>query len=176
MQKFGLNSPGSIYRYIKTLEKKGVLTTEKQGHRSILPLVEKDEFISKNALEVEIPFIGNLSIGYPLEIYEKPQMIAAPSFMVHSPEETYALQIQGDTLKDEGIFDGDLILIEAREEIHPGEIALGLINHKDTFLRRYFPEGQNIRLESESKEHPPLTVRAEHVTVQGVLIGLLRIY
>ena len=84
--------------------------------------------------------------------------------------------MQGDTLQDEWMQDGDLLLIEARQDIQPGEIILGLINQNDTVLKRYYPEGQYIRLESQHPHVSSLTVRNEHISIQGVLIGLLRIY
>ena len=76
----------------------------------------------------EFPLIGNLSVGYPLELFIQPQMIPIPAFMVHSADATYVLQMQGDSLLEEGIWDGDLLLIEAKQDIQAGEMILGLIN------------------------------------------------
>jgi repressor LexA len=72
--------------------------------------------------------------------------------------------------------DGDLLIIEARQDIQPGEIILGLINQTDTILKRYYPEGQYIRLESQQIHIPALIVRCEHIIIQGTLMGLIRMY
>jgi repressor LexA len=174
MQHFDFTSPASVYKHIRTLLRKGVLTAEKNAHRSLLPIQTRQPL--KELIEIQLPLIGNISVGYPLELFVQPQMLAVPSSLVQTPENTYILQTQGDALQDEWIQDGDLLLIEARQDIQPGEITLGLINQHDTVLKRYYPEGQNIRLESQNPNVPSLTVRYEHIVIRGVLVGLLRMY
>lgn len=174
MQHFALTSPGSVYKHIHALIKKGALTTDKNSYRSLMPIQIPQPM--KESHEVQLPLIGNLSVGYPLELFIQPQMIAVPSSFVHASDQTYILQTQGDSLQDEWIRDGDLLLIEAKQDIQPGEVILGLINQHDTVLKRYYPEGQSIRLESQHPYLPTLTVRCEHILIQGVLIGLLRNY
>jgi repressor LexA len=174
MDHFDLNSPGSVYKHIRTLQRKGVLIADKHCHRSLLP-VQQSQSVPQS-FDIQLPLIGNLSIGYPLELFVHPQMLTVPSSLVHAAENTYILQVQGDSLLDEWIQDGDLLLIEARQDIDPGEIILGLINQNDTVLKRYYPEGQNIRLESQQLHIPSLTVRYEHIQIQGVLVGMMRMY
>lgn len=174
MHHFDLTSPGSVYKHIRMLQRKGVLTADKHSHRSLMPT--QTSKVIKESSDIQLPLIGNLSIGYPLELFIQPQMITVPSSLVHMPNNTYVLQIQGDSLQDEWMQDGDLLLIEARQDIQPGEIILGLINQNNSILKRYYPEGQYIRLESQQSEVPSLTVRYEHISVQGVLVGLIRIY
>jgi repressor LexA len=174
MQHFDLASPGSVYKYIRTLQRKGALTADKYSHRSLMPI--ENPKIIKESTDIQLPFIGNLSIGYPLGLFIHPQTIAVPLSLVHAPDNTYILQVQGDALLDEWMQDGDLLLIEARQDIQPGEIILGLINQNDTVLKRYYPEGQYIRLESQQSQIPSLTVRYEHIQIQGVLVGMIRMY
>lgn len=177
MEHFDFTSPGSVYKHIHTLKRKGVLTAEKSSHRSLLPVQTPQQAKElKESTEIQLPLIGNISAGYPLELFVRSRMVAVPTSLVQAPEHTYILQTQGDALQDEYIQDGDLLLIEARQDIQPGEIILGLINQHDTVLKRYYPEGQNIRLESQHPHVPSLTVRYEHILIQGVLVGLLRIY
>lgn len=174
MDHFQLTSPGSIYKHIRNLQKKGALSADKYSHRSIQPTQPIKSL--KTSSETQIPLIGNLSIGYPLELFIDPQMIAVPPSLLHTPDNTYILQVQGDALRDERMQDGDLLLIEVRQEIQPGEMILGLINQTDTVLKRYYPEGQYIRLESQEENVRSLIVRSEHIVIQGALIGLLRMY
>lgn len=174
MQHFNMTSPGSVYKHIRTLQRKGALAAEKHSHRSLKPIQEIEP--AKEFSTIKIPLIGNLSVGYPLELFIQPRMIVVPPTLIHTPENTYILQVQGDVLQDEWIQDGDLLLIEARQDIHPGEIILGLINQTDTVLKRYYPEGQYIRLESQQIHVPSLIVRSEHIVIQGALVGLLRTY
>lgn len=174
MEHFELTSPGSVYKHIRTLQRKGVLAADKHSHRSLMPIQSPKP--AQDSSNIQLPLIGNLSVGYPLELFMHPQTLAVPLYLVLAPENTYILQVQGDALQDEWIQDGDLLLIEARQDIQPGEIILGLINQNDTVLKRYYPEGQYIRLESQHAQIPSLTVRDEHISIQGVLVGLLRMY
>jgi len=174
MTHFDFTSPGSVYKHIRTLQRKGVLTADRKSHRSLMPIQAPTTI--QESTDVQIPLIGNLSVGYPLELFVHPQMIAVPPSLIQAPNNTYILQVQGDDLLDEWIQDGDLVLIEARQDIQPGEIILGLINQNDTVLKRYYPEGQNIRLESQQSQIPPLTIRYEHIQIQGVLVGMMRMY
>lgn len=174
MHHFDFTSPGSVYKHVRTLQRKGVLTSDKSSHRSLMP-IETPKSV-KESTDIQLPLIGNLSVGYPLELFIHQQMISIPPSLAHAPDNTYILQVQGDALLDEWIQDGDLILIEARQDIQPGEMILGLINQNDTVLKHYYPEGQNVRLESQQSQVPSLTVRYEHIQIQGVLVGLIRMY
>lgn len=174
MEHFAFSSPGTVYKHLRTLQQKGAITTEKNSHRSITPI--ESIRINEKPPEIELQLIGNLSAGYPLELFVRSKTIAVPSSLVHEPDNTYILQVQGDALHDEWIQDGDLILVEARQDIQPGEMILGLINQHDTVVKRYFPEGNNLRLESRHPKQKPLIVRHAHIAIQGVLVGLLRLY
>jgi repressor LexA len=174
MERFAFRSPGSVSKHLHALKKKGAIVADKQSHRSILPVQQALQV--KQTTDIQLPLIGNLTIGYPLELFERPQWIAVPAYLAPIPTHTYLLQVHGDSLMEEWILDGDYLLIEARQEIEPGEIILGLINQHDTVLKRYYPEGQYIRLESQHPQFQPLTVRLEHISIQGVMTGLFRIY
>lgn len=174
MQNFAFTSPGSVYKHIRTLKRKGVLTADAHSHRSLMPIIPPQTH--QETTELKLPLIGNFSAGYPLELFVRTQTLAIPPSLVHDPENTYILQVQGDALQEESIQDGDFLLIEARQDIQAGEIILGLINQQDSVLKRYYPEGQYIRLESQHPLHPALTIRHEHIVIQGVLVGLLRLY
>ncbi len=172
MDHFSLASPGSIYKYIRTLKRKGALSAEKKCSRSLSLTEPRKQAEVKS--EIELPLIGNVAAGYPIELFVKSQMLAIPLSMVHNPENTYLLRTQGDSFQDVFIQDGDLILVEARQEVQAGETILGLINQHDSIIKKYYPDGQHIRLESISQ--PPLTLHSEHIFIQGVLVGLLRAY
>lgn len=174
MHHFALTSPGSIYKHIRTLQRKGALTADKYSHRSLALAQNLKEM--KTSSDIQLPLIGNLSIGYPLELFIHPRMVAVPNSLVHTPEHTYILQVQGDALQEEGILDSDLLLIESKQDIQPGETILGLINQQDTVLKHYYPEGQYLRLEGRKPETPSLIIRNQHIAIQGVLTGLIRIY
>ena len=148
MQKFALASPGSVYKYIKVLTRKGVLTTEARCSRSMQVLAAPVPVSDR----LHLPLIGIISAGYPLEIFMQTQTLEVPSSFVPTPENTYILQVRGDGLRDEFMQDGDLLIVEARSDVEAGELILGLINQHDAIVRRYYPEGPHVRLESQNPQ------------------------
>lgn len=175
MQKFGFSSLGSVYKHVHVLKRKGVLLSEKQCSRSLSP-VEKAQDKKEHGREITLPFIGYLAAGRSIETFPQVQTIAVPHFLVPSSENTYVLRAKGDSLIEELIADGDLLIVEARHEAHPGETVLALINHSDTFIKRYFPEDHYVRLESRTTHQHPLMIRYDDLIIQGVVIGLTRLF
>lgn len=171
---FQLSSLGSVTQYIGILEKKGALRKKKQCHRSLEPFFNEHE--KKQQILHNIPWIGNLSIGYPLELFRQPQFMNIPDYLLHEPDNTYLIQVQGDSLQTEGFFGGDFLLIESRQDISVGETILGLINQTDSILKKYYPEEDQIRLVSQNPVISPITVNSQHLTIQGVLVSMFRIY
>ena len=124
--------------------------------------------------EVVLPLIGYISLDIPWNYL--PTAFKRSNISHSFCRSNLCLTVQGDSFRDEAIQNGDFLLIEARQDIQPGEIMLGLINQTDTLLRRYFPEGQSIRLESQNSQIRPLIIRSDNTLIQGALIGLLRLY
>jgi len=172
MRHFSLSSPGTVYKHIRSLIQKGALQSEKGATRS-LKLSESPKPTPVNA-GIEIPYIGKISCGHPIELFKQTQMLPVPPFLVPHPENTYVLSMKDHLLSHEGIMEGDYLIVEARQEAHVGELILGIINGHDTVIRHYYPEGHYARLESSS--HQPLIVRADHLAVQGIIVGLIRGY
>lgn len=174
MDHFSFSSAGSVYKFLQILKNKGKINLTKHSHRSTTTIKEQTTVVEHST--TELPLIGYISAGYPLELFAEHRTLQVPTSLIHSHDQTYVLQAQGNSFQDECILDGDFLLIEARQDIQPGEVVLGLINQHDSLLRRYFPEGQSIRLESQSPHTRPLTIRSDHILIQGALIGILRYY
>ena len=174
MRHFGFSSLGSVSKHLHALKRKGVLTGEKQVSRSIFPT--QSTFSTRNTVEIELPFIGHLSAGLPLETFPQAQTLAVPEFLVNLPERTYVLRARGNTLNEELIADSDLLLVEARNEAFAGEMVVGLWSKTQhaALVKRYFPEGNYIRLESQTKHLEPIVVKHEELRIQGVIVGLIR--
>lgn len=170
---FGFSSLSSVFQHIHALQKKGCIQLQKHTPRS-LQLGEKLSGLQDYLTHV--PFIGRLKAGFPLETFAKIESMALPTAWIKNPENTYLLQVFGDTLFEEQIADGDFLIIEARQEIAPGEMALVLINNHDMLLKRYFPEENFIRLEASNPMYRPIIVRKENIATQGILIGQFRRY
>jgi len=168
---FSFASLGSVYAYIKALKKKGLLADQKNATISL-----KAEIARLESTEIQLPFIGHLAAGFPIEIFHQAQTVAIPPSIVAHPEDTYVLKAKGDTLIDEHIMDGDLLLIEAKSSANEGELVVATLNYRNTIVKRFFPEGSYIRLEGSDGRHEPIILNPDELQIQGVVIGLIRNY
>lgn len=171
---FGFTSLGSVYKHITTLKKKGMLSNEPNISRSVTTL--QDPVPVQTTSEVYIPLIGHIAAGMPIQTFPQAQQIQVPAHYVHSPEKTYALRAQGDSLIEEMIADGDILLVEVRQQAHPGETVVALINQQEIIVKRYYPEGSLVRLFGVHAHHHPILLRQEDISVQAIVVSLLRHY
>ncbi|CCB92026.1 LexA repressor [Waddlia chondrophila 2032/99] len=173
MKHFGFLSIASVSKHLGVLQSKGAITTKKNSRRSITPCDGTPQ--QKESAEAELPFIGHIMGGVPIETFPLTQTLTVPKFLVHNVEKTYVLRAKGDSLSQEMIQDGDLLLTEARSEALAGEIIIGALEDRRTFVKQYFPEGNSVRLiTSLSKEETAL--RHDQLTIHGVLVGLWRLF
>lgn len=170
---FKFSSLASVYTYVKVLKKKGFFRNE--THASI-SLSSSMEMLHKEELEIKLPYIGCIAQGFPIETFPQSKTISVPLSLVHEPENTYVLRAKGETLSEERIADGDLLLVEARQEAQYGEIVIATIKQHDTMVKRYYPEGFYVRLEGSYDQHQPIILEKDQVVIQGILIGLMRLY
>ena len=171
---FGFSSLGSVYKHIHTLRKKGVLQLEAMSSRSLKPVNEAVK--NGTIFEKKLPLIGNISAGVPIQLFSKSQEVYVPHAFVRLPDQTYVLKAQGNSLNEELIGDGDLIVVEARQEAHPGETIVALINNHDTILKKYYPEGDYVKLTGCNPHQHPIILRTEDIQIQGIVVGLVRSY
>jgi len=165
---FGYASLGSVFALVKALKVKGHLENESAGSRTLQPLATPS-----TPHELEVPFVGYIKGGALIELFQQAKTMRVPSSLVHRPENTYVLQIQGDGFIEDHFLGGDLLIIEARTEALRGETVLTLINQHDTLIKRYALEGPYIRLEGRHHQHP-LLVQQDDLLIQGVVIALIR--
>jgi len=171
---FKFNSLGTVYKHVDALKRKGMLLNKNKASRSIAPT---EQIVKpQQQTEIEVPFIGNISAGIPIQTFSQTKQLSVPRGLIHAPEKTYALRVQGNSLSEEMIADGDLLLVEARQEAHPGETVVALINGHDTIIKKYYEESPYVRLLSSYAVHHPIILHAENVVVQGVVVGLLRLF
>lgn len=175
---FGFTSLGSVYKHVTTLKKKGMLSNDPHVSRSVTT-IQNDPSVSstpQTVSEVSIPFIGHISAGMPIQTFPQAQQIQVPAHYVHSPEKTYALRAQGDSLIEEMIADGDILLVEVRQQAHPGETVVGLINGQDIIIKKYYPEGDLVRLLGVHSNHHPILLRQKDISIQAIVVSLIRHY
>jgi SOS regulatory protein LexA len=121
-----------------------------------------------------LPLVGRIAAGRPIEAVQNNETISLADF-VHS-REVFALEVRGESMQDEAILDGDYVLVEKKKTAHDGDIVVALIESTDATLKRFFREGENIRLQPSNAAMKPIIVPAASVQIQGRVIGVLRKY
>ncbi len=158
-----LSSVSTVNHYMKILQEKGYIKREKNTARSIE--------IGKKESIMSIPFKGYIAAGQPIEAVEEFETITVPSGLV-STGEHYALGVKGDSMIDEGIFDGDTVIIRKQNSIENGETAVALINDNEVTLKKIFKEKNRIRLQPANPKLKPFFVK--QVVIQGKVISTFR--
>jgi SOS regulatory protein LexA len=121
-----------------------------------------------------LPLVGRIAAGRPIEAVQNSETISLADFV--RSKEVFALEVRGESMHDEAILDGDYVLVEKKKTAHDGDIVVALIDSTDATLKRFFREGENIRLQPSNAAMKPLIVPAASVAIQGRVIGVLRKY
>jgi len=171
-----LNSLATVHKHITNLEKKGLLTRDYNRSRSIDLLPPKGRL--KQAMSVNttmvLPLLGRIAAGQPIEAVENPETISLADFV--RSKEVFVLEVRGESMQDEHILSGDYVLVEKAKTAHNGDIVVALVDGSDATLKRFYREGDNIRLQPSNVNMKPIIVPAANVDVQGRVIGVLRKY
>jgi repressor LexA len=169
---FGFRSTASAQKHVGLLERKGFLRREKHQKRG---LVLADAEPPRTSSSLELPLYGVVAAGSPIESFPGDETIAVPPDFVGSGSD-YVLRVRGESMIDEGIHDGDLVVVRSATEASDGEMVIALVADEVT-LKRIYREGDGrIRLQPSNAQLSALVVPASDVTVQGTVVGLLRKY
>lgn len=174
MAHFQYSSLGTVHKHVQGLKRKGLLTTD-TGKRTLMPTTAS-HVQTRFSSEINVPFIGTIAAGVPIETFPHSKTLAVPEFLVHTPDKTYILQAKGNTLTEELIVDGDYLIVEARQEAQAGDTVVALINMHDTVVKRYYPEGSFACLAGHNPHHKPILLRHTDLLIHGVVIGLFRLF
>ena len=172
----GLSSLATVHKHVTNLEKKGLLKRDYNRSRSIdlLPPKGKMKQVMAVAAGVELPLLGRIAAGRPVEAFENQQTISLTDFA--KSKDVFVLEVRGDSMQDEAILDGDYILVEKTSVARNGEIVVALVDGVETTLKRIYKEGDKVRLQPSNATMQPIIVPAQAVQIQGRVIGVLRKY
>ncbi|MBU8871928.1 MAG: transcriptional repressor LexA [Gemmatimonadales bacterium] len=169
-KRFGLSSVATVHKHISHLIEKGYL---RRGRRNTSRDLEVIDQRSGEERIVRIPLLGTVAAGLPIEALDEHEEIVLPEEWLGRGR-TFALRVRGDSMIDEQIRDGDTVVVEAREMARNGETVIALVDGDSVTVKQYHREGATIRLQPANPAVPVLTLSEERVTVQGVVIGVLR--
>ncbi|MFA6171901.1 MAG: transcriptional repressor LexA [Patescibacteria group bacterium] len=166
---FELRSPATIHDHIQGLKKKGFLKTSYNEARSI-ELVEAADFdVNKN---IELPLVGYIAAGEPIEVMEQQDMIAIPAEFKIDRFNSYVLKVKGESMIDEGIMDGDYVIVERNPSPRNGDVVVALLHNAYATLKKFYREADRIRLQPANPKMKPIYVRDP--LIQGIVKGVIR--
>ncbi len=173
-EAFKLGSVATVAEHIETLVTKGLLQKGDNEARS-LQLIKPEEFDTDRS--VGLPILGLIAAGQPIETIEGHQeTLEVPPFMV-GRRHSYVLQVKGQSMIEDGILDGDYVVIAEKEVPSNGEVVVALVNGSEATLKRYYKEKGHIRLQPANSTMDPIIVPAgTPIQIQGVVIGVIRKY
>lgn len=169
--RFGLSSLATVHKHLMNLQDKGFIRRAWNRSRSV-------ELVHARAAgrSLDLPLEGFVAAGQPIEAVSAPdQTVAVPEDMVGS-RPAYALRVRGDSMIDEQIRDGDLVVVEGRQVPRNGEMVIALLDGSDVTLKTFHREKGRIRLQPANETLKPIFVKPDAVQIQGVVIGLIRLY
>ena len=168
----GVSSLATVHEHLQALEDKGLIRRSKGKSRSIVVTYSQ---VSLNPEGIEVPIMGYIAAGAPLEPYTDPNAtIGVPPAFASSKKRIYVLQVRGESMIEEQIRDGDYVVVEQSEMATNGEIVVALLDNGMATLKRYFKEATRIRLEPANATMSPIFVK--NVRIQGKVVGLIRKY
>ena len=173
MRKFlNIKSKSGVHKLLSSLEDEGVI--ERLPHKArALKLKNVIDFPKTD--EKNLPFLGRIAAGNPIEaITGSFEQISVPNYLLNSKDEHFTLEVAGDSMNDEGIRDGDIVVIKKIDQAKTGDIIVALIDDNEVTLKRFRSYKNSIALEPANKNYKTRIFGEDRVKVQGKLVGLIR--
>jgi len=167
---FGYSSYGTVYKHLSLLEKKGLIRRDSNQKRGVEIVEETSR--TEESLARELPLFGNIAAGLPLEVMPTEETIVVP-LQLTTRGENYVLKVRGDSMIDDGILDGDFVIIGPSARADNGDMVVAMVSGEVT-LKRFYREGNRIRLQPANAAMKPIFANASDVVIQGIVVGLMR--
>lgn len=169
-EAMGVSSLATIHEHIQALAAKGVI---KKFEGSVRGIEIIDQKISSALKGIELPVLGFIAAGAPIMPYTDPDATVSVSpSMVNGKKRTYVLQVKGDSMIEDGILDGDFVIIEEQNTASDGEIVVALLDNGLATLKRFYMEADRIRLEPANSSMSP--IYTTNCRIQGKCVGVIR--
>lgn len=175
-----LKSKSGIHRIVSALEERGYIKKLNNRARAIeiiknVNLIDTENGKNKNSI-ISIPILGKIAAGLPIEaISDNTNYIELPETLLKKGE-YFILNVEGDSMIEAGIFDGDQVVIRKANDANNGEIVVALIDNNEATLKRIFKRGQQVALQPENSNYKTVIYGPDRIQIQGVLKHLIRSY
>jgi len=165
---FGISSMNGVHKHLKILEERGYIRRISNKARSI-------QLVSKELEKHTLPLLGYIAAGHPIEAVESPEEVEVPEYLMKRGDH-YVLEVEGESMIDHHIQNGDRVVIQKQEHANNGETVVALIDGENATLKQYYREGRRIRLQPANSNMDPIYVEESRLRIQGILVGLIRKY
>jgi repressor LexA len=159
-----------VFEHLTVLEERGLVVRDRHKARS-LELAEHLELPDERP--TLLPLMGRIAAGSPIEAIEDTESLDLEG-MFATRNKAFVLEVQGDSMIDEQIRDGDYVVVERRRNVKDGETVVALLDSGEATLKRMYRESKGFRLEAANPNYKP--IRTDRVNIQGVVIGVIRTY
>ena len=171
-ESFGYSSLATVHEHLSNLERKGYIRKSYNESRSI-ELVTPD----RGEPAIELPLLGAVAAGLPIEAISHDERLAVPPDMVRRQRDNYVLRVEGNSMIEEQIRDGDYIVVQAQDRAEDGQMVVALVAGESATVKKLYREpGGRIRLQPANPTMQPIYVAADDVRIQGVVVGVIRKY
>ena len=169
---FKYNSLATVHEHLTNLERKSYIKRTYNESRAIEILPSE---VSPRA--IELPLLGSVAAGMPIEAVEQNETLCVPESLASRAGNHYVLRVRGNSMVDEQIRDGDFVVVNERRRADNGEMVIALINGTSATVKKYYRERDGrIRLQPANETMQPIYVHENDITIQGIVVGVLRRY
>jgi repressor LexA len=167
---FRISSLNAVYKHLEALKARGYVRRDANRARSI-ELADQPGAGSRL-----LPLFGYVAAGRPIEAVATPESLSVPEDFLPHRGSCYVLRVQGNSMIDEHIEDGDYVVVESREDAQDGDMVVALLDGENVTLKKIYREADAVRLQPANVELPPMRFEPSRVKVQGVVVGVMRRY
>ena len=166
-KKFNLASVSTAHYYVKRLQDSGFLS-KKHNHPRSISLHHEQTLI-------QIPLLGKIAAGQPIEAIQDKEMIAVPQDKIMDSKDVYALRVVGNSMIDENINDGDVVLVKHQVTAENGQKVVALVDHQEATLKQYYRERGHVRLQPANQAMEPIIIRKDQdLKIQGIVLDVIK--
>ena len=166
---FHFASLNGVFKHLEALERRGHLHRDPNCARAI-------QLSSPDGGVQSIPLLGYVAAGKPIEAVSNPETLQIPESFLPGRNQHFVLRVKGESMIDAHIQDGDYVVVESRETARTGDMVVALIDGENVTLKKYYPEGSQVRLQPANETLAPIFVDSERIKIQGVVVSVMRKY
>ncbi len=161
-EHFGFNSLGTVQNYLVRLKDQGLVKSDWNGKRTLKPIPSTKM----------LPLLGKVAAGLPIEAIETPELVEIPSYL-RPHGDCFVLEVTGQSMKDDGVYDGDYVIIKKQSSAQNGQTVVALVDNEAT-IKRFYKHREYVELRPANPDFKPIIVASNSFKIEGVVVGLIR--